>query len=94
MDNDEQWLIDSLKRRDISEADLSNSIEVLEILFSFDALAPLVAVIEDSSRTLSIREQAANAICKIGPESVKKELNELLRSGSPETQRLAQIAMQ
>lgn len=94
MNEDEKWFIERLSSRDVSEADLSSSIDTLEMLLSLDALVPLVSLISDSSRSAEIRERAARAIGKIGPSYVRPELDKLKSTGSPETRALVEIALQ
>jgi len=93
MDENEKWFVERLSKPGISEAEVSGSIDALEVLLSVDALSSLVKLLGDLSRSNTIREQAAKAIYKIGANYVLKDLFELEKSASPEIKKLVSIAM-
>jgi len=94
LDVGERQSIDGLNSKAISEADLSSCIDILEVQLSVDALPPLVELMKDSSRQISIRQQAARAIHKIGVDYVRSELENLNTSNSEELRHLAKIALE
>jgi HEAT repeat protein len=76
MDVDERKFIDDLSKRDISDADLISSIEVLEVLLSVEALPALVRFVSDKSHSDILRERAARAINTMGSKYVMNDILE------------------
>ncbi len=93
LEEGEKQCIDCLKDTQISEANLSSCIDVLEVQLSLDALQPLVSIMKDDRRSLSLRKRAAKAISVIGSDYIQAELTMILASSSLELRLLAEIAL-
>ena len=93
MSEDDRWFIDSLSDRNKLDADVSSSMDVLEVLLSVEALPALVKLIGDTSRSISLRERAARAIKTIGAEYVAEELVTLEQDKCEDIRRCANIAL-
>lgn len=93
-DKDTEEVIARLYDTSLSDADLSSCISILEMVLSLDALSPLISLMKSASCTLSVRQQAARAVAKIGADYVENELAELEKADSAEVRHLAAIALQ
>jgi len=93
MDANEQWYIDSLKDSSAPESDQFNSIEVLEVLLSLDAIPILVQVLSDETRSFALRRRAAEAIHAFAADIARDALIQLGNSESKIIRELARVAM-
>lgn len=92
-DEGEKKCIDSLTKKNISDAELWSSIDVLEVLLSPDALPALLSFIKAEERNILLRRRAAKAISVIGSSYIETELRTLLSSPSSELRLLAEVAL-
>lgn len=93
LDHGEKHCIDHLAQKSVLDADLSSSIDVLEVLLSLDALPALLRFIKDEARNISLRRRAAKAISVIGSSYIETELRTLLSSPSSDLRLLAEVAL-
>ena len=93
LDKNERWFIELLANESAHENDVSGAIDTLEMLLSLDALMPLLSLVRDSNRSVSLKKQAAKAISVIGSSYLETDLKKMLNAYSPELRLLAQIAL-
>ena len=92
IDSDTAEVISRLYDTDLSDADISSCIGILEISLEIGGLAPLLNLMKSESYSPSLRRQAAKAISIIGSNYIANELELLRSSPFPEMRNLAEIA--
>jgi hypothetical protein len=93
MSEGDSWFIKSLSDRSKSDDDISSTIDVLEVILPDEALPALVVFIGETSRSLALRERAAELIRAIGAQPVSRELTALAKSERIDVRNCARIAL-
>jgi hypothetical protein len=78
---------------DLTDDDLFRSVQTVKMLFSSEALPALMALMQNSHRSMELRKAAATAICEIGAETIEGKLREWKLAEDATLRDLAQEAL-
>lgn len=89
---DEARVLHRLSDRNITDNDLSASIDLAELLILTQSLPLLLDIVQDNARAFLVREQAAKTIAFLGAATIEPEIDRLLR-GCSEKQLVALLIL-